>query len=117
MHSDGFLFMALHWAVSAVALLLTAYLVRGFTVKNFVAALLAAVVIGLANTFIWPLLMFLTLPINILTLGLFTFIVNAAVLRIAAMVLPGFSIDSWLSAIFGSIILSLVGTGLHYFLV
>jgi putative membrane protein len=117
MRSNGLFYTLLHWAVSAVALILTAYLVRGFTVRSFWAALLAAAVIGLANIVIWPLLMFLTLPINILTLGLFTFVVNGAVLRIAAMVLPGFQIDSWLAAIFGSVILSLVGTGLHYFLV
>jgi putative membrane protein len=114
MQPNGLLFGLLHWAISAIALILTAYVVRGFKVKSFVAALLAAVVIGFANAVIWPLLIFLTLPINILTLGLFTFVVNGAVLRICAMVLPGFEIDSWMSAIFGAIILSLVSTGLHY---
>jgi putative membrane protein len=107
----------LHWAVSAFALICTAYLVRGFKVKGFFSALIAAFVIGLANAVIWPVLIFLTLPINFLTLGLFTFVVNGAVLRLSAAVLPGFQIDSWLAAIFGSIILSLVSTGLHYFLI
>jgi putative membrane protein len=117
MRPDTLVYSLLHWAVSAGALLLTAYLVRGFKVKSFTSALLAAVVIGLANTVIWPILFFLTLPINVLTLGLFTFFVNGAVLRICAAVLPGFEIDSWMAAIFGSVILSVIGTGLHYFLV
>jgi putative membrane protein len=118
MTTDHTLFYSLvHWAVSALALMFTAYLVKGFKVKSFFAALIAAIVIGFANAVIWPVLMFLTLPINILTLGLFTFVVNGAVLKICAAFLPGFEIDSWLSAIFGSIVLSLVSMGLHYILV
>jgi putative membrane protein len=110
-------FSLVHWAVSALALMFTAYLVKGFKVKSFLAALIAAIAIGFANAVIWPILMFLTLPINVLTLGLFTFVVNGAVLKICAAFLPGFEIDSWLSAIFGSIVLSLVSMGLHYILV
>jgi putative membrane protein len=118
MTTDHTLFFSLiHWIVSALALMLTAYLVKGFKVKSFFAALIAAVAIGFANAVIWPILIFLTLPINILTLGLFTFVVNGAVLRICAAFLPGFEIDSWLSAIFGAIILSVVSTALHYFFV
>ena len=113
----GLMIEILHWVISALALMITAYIVRGFKVKSFVAALIAAVVIGLANVVIWPILIFLTLPINILTLGLFTFVVNGMVLKICAAVLPGFEIDSWFAAIIGAIILSVVGTGLHYFLV
>lgn len=96
--------------------MITAYLVRGFKVKSFVAALFASALIGLANIVIWPILMFLTLPLNILTLGLFTFVVNGVVLRLCAALLPGFDIEGWASAIFGAIILALVGTGLHMFL-
>ena len=97
--------------------MLTAYLVRGFEVKNFVSALITAVVIGLANVLVWPLLIFLTLPINILTFGLFTFVVNGMVLKICAAVMPGFKIKTWGAAILGAIVLSLVGAGLHYVLV
>ena len=117
MESSHFTSTLLHWAVSAVAVMATAYLVRGFNVKSFVAALFAAAAIGFANLFIWPILIFLTLPLNILTLGLFTFVVNGAVLKICAAFLPGFKIDSWGAAIFGAIILSVVGTLLHYALV
>ena len=107
----------LHWIVSAVALLLTAYFVKGFEVRNFMSALMASILIGLVNAFIWPVLIFLTLPINVLTLGLFTFVVNGAVLKIAAAFIPGFEIRTWLAAIFGSIILSVVGAALHYMII
>jgi putative membrane protein len=107
----------IHWAVSALAVMLTAYLVRGFRVSGFGAALLAAVVIGVANVVIWPVFIFLTFPINILTLGLFTFVVNGAVLKLCAALLPGFEIKTWSAAIFGAIVLSLTSTGLHYLLV
>ncbi len=111
------MYTLVHWVISAAALLLTAYLVRGFKVKNFSSAMLASVVIGCANVLIWPILMFLTFPLNILTLGLFTFVVNGMVLRICAALLPGFEINSWMAAVFGAVVLSLVGTGLHYFLI
>lgn len=117
MESNGFFYTLLHWAVSALALMMTAYLVRGFKVKSFTSALMAAVVIGMANVLIWPVLIFLTLPINVLTLGLFTFVVNGIVLRVCAAVLSGFEIDSWGAAIFGAIILSVSGTILHYVLI
>ena len=106
-----------HWCVSALALMVTAYVVPGFKVKSFFAALIAALVIGLANLTIWPILFFLTLPLNILTLGLFTFVVNAIVLRICAGILKGFEISGWFSAIVGAVILAVVGTGLHYLVV
>lgn len=110
-------YLLIHWIVSALALMITAYLVRGFKIKGFGSALITAVVIGLANIVVTPLLLFLTLPFNILTLGLFTFVVNGAVLKLCAALLPGFAIEGWGSAIFGAIVLAVVGTGLHYFLV
>ena len=77
----------------------------------------AAVIIGIANVIVWPILIFLTFPINILTLGLFTFVVNGAVLKICAALLDGFDIDGWWPAILGSIVLSLINTFLHYLIV
>ena len=111
------LFILLHWMVSAVALLATAYVIPGFKVKSFGSALWAAVVIGLANLLIRPFLLFLTLPLNILTLGLFTLVVNGMVLKICAALLSGFEISTWTAAIVGALVLSLIGTGLHYVLV
>jgi len=110
-------YMVIHWIVSALALLLTAKIIPGFNVSNFGSAMWAAVAIGIANIIIWPILIFLTLPINILTLGLFTFVVNGAVLKICAAVMDGFAIKTWGAAILGAIVLSVVGTLLHYFLV
>lgn len=107
----------LHWLVSGLAVLLTAKIVPGFRVSGFISACIAALVIGLANALLWPVLIILTLPINILTLGLFTFVVNGMVLKICAALLPGFEINSWWSAIFGAIVLSLVGMILHAVLV
>jgi putative membrane protein len=111
------LMFLLHWLVSGLAVLFTSRLVRGFEVSGFISACMAALVIGLANATVWYLLFFLTLPVNILTLGLFTFVINGAVLKICAALLPGFRIDSWFSAIFGAIVLSLVNLILHAVLV
>lgn len=97
-----------HWLVAALALIVTAMLVPGFIIRGFSGALIAAVIVGLVNILIWPVLFFLTLPINILTLGLFTFVVNAATLKIAAAITPRFEIEGWFSAIIGSIVLTLV---------
>ena len=105
----------IHWIVSAVALLITAKIIPGFRLSGFWAAMIAAVVIGIANTVIWPILMFLSLPINVLTLGLFTFVVNGAVLKICAGILKGFEITSWWGAIFGAIILSIISYLMHTF--
>ena len=111
------MYTLLHLVVSAMSLMATAYLVPGFKVSSFMAALITAIVIGIANAVLWPILIFLTLPINILTLGLFTFVVNGAVLKICAALVPGFDIQSWGSAIVGAVILSIVGSLFHYFLV
>lgn len=117
MENYGPFVLLLQWVVSALALLITAYVVPGFDVKNFKAAMIAAAVIGLANILIRPILIFLTLPFTIITLGLFIFVVNAIVLKICAAILRDFKISSWGSAIVGGIILALVGSLLHYFVV
>lgn len=117
MLGNSFLNNLIHWFVSACALMVTAYLVNGFSIKSFSAALLAAIVIGFANILVWPILIFLTLPLNILTLGLFTFVVNGMVLRICTMFISGFDITNWTAAIFGAIILSIVSSVLHYLII
>lgn len=98
--------------LNALALIVTAYIVPGFKVANFQSALFAAIVLGVLNTFIKPMLAMLTAPINILTLGLFTFVLNAIVLKLAELVVPGLMIDTWLTAILGAIVLSVVSTAL-----
>jgi putative membrane protein len=104
------------WFVAAIALLLTGAMIPGFRLRGAGAAFVAAFVIGLANVLIRPLLLFLTLPLNLLTFGLFTWVVNAIVLKICAALTPGFEIRSWWSAIFGAISLSLITTLMVYIL-
>lgn len=98
--------------LNALALILTAYIVPGFKVDGFTTAILAAIVLGVINTFIRPILMILTAPINFLTLGLFTFIVNAIVLWMTTLVVKGLVIESMVSTILGAIVLSVVSTAL-----
>lgn len=100
--------LLLLWLVSSIVLLITAYLVPGFTIKSFGSAMWASLVVGLLNMLIRPILMFLSFPINFLTLGLFTFVINAIILRMAAGLLKGFDIDGWFSAIIGAVVLALV---------
>lgn len=96
------------WLLSAVCLYLTAAIVPGFKLQSFGASLWAVIVVGLFNMFLRPVLLFLTLPINILTLGLFTFVVNAIILKIAAKILKGFDIDGWIPAIIGAVVLAII---------
>ncbi len=107
----------LTWLATAVALLITANIVPGFYVKNFVAALVAAIVIGLVNAFIRPILAILAFPITLLTLGLFTLVINALTLWLASALTPGygFEIRGFLPALLGSIVLAIVSSVINYF--
>jgi putative membrane protein len=117
MYVNPHFYYLIHWVVSALALLITAYVVPGFEISGFIAALIAAIVVGFANSTLGWILIALTLPINILTLGLFTFVVDGIVLKMCAAIVPGFKITSWGAAIFGALILAIVRTVLQYFLV
>ncbi len=102
------LHILLVWVFSAVGLLVTSKLVKGFDIKDFKSAMVASVVIGLLNAILKPILFILTLPINILTLGLFTFVIIAIVLRMAAGLMSSFKIDGWATAIIASVVLTIV---------
>ncbi|MBE9052433.1 phage holin family protein [Nostocales cyanobacterium LEGE 11386] len=108
----------LTWLGTAVALLITANVVPGFFVKNFIAALVAVVVIGLVNAFIRPILSILAFPVTLLTFGLFTFVINALTLWLASVLTPGygFEIQGFLPAFVGSIVLTIVSSLISYFL-
>jgi putative membrane protein len=97
-----------HWLVATLAILVTAYVLPGVMVSGFVAAAVTAVILGVINAFIRPLVILLTLPVNILTLGLFTFVINALMIMLAAAVVPGFEVAGFLWALLFSLILSLV---------
>lgn len=99
--------LLLRWFLLAAALLLVAHLYPGVTVASFGAALIAAFVLGLFNTLVRPLLILLTLPVTLLTLGLFLFVINALMFWAAASVLDGFSVTGFAAALIGSLIYSL----------
>ena len=96
--------------LNALALMATAYVVPGFAVTDFMSAVLAAIVLGVVNTFIKPILSLITLPLTVVTLGLFAFVVNALVLFMVDAVVPGLTIDGWVPAILGAVVLSVVST-------
>lgn len=98
------------WIVRAFVLLVTAYLVPGFHIDSYITALVVALVLGLLNLLVKPILIFLTLPATILTLGLFIFVVNALLLMLASAFVKGFKIDSFFTAIIASIVISILSS-------
>jgi putative membrane protein len=97
------------WLLSAAALLFVAYLYSGVEVKSFTAALIAAFVIGLLNTIVRPILVVLTLPVTVLTLGLFLFVINALMFWAASGLLADFQVRGFVAALIGSLIYSVIG--------
>ena len=97
------------WLLSASALLFVAYVYHGVQVANFTSALVAALVIGLLNAFVRPVLVVLTLPVTVLTLGLFLFVINALVFWAASALLAGFFVSGFWAALVGSVLYTLVG--------
>jgi putative membrane protein len=100
--------LLVHWVLSALCLLLVANFVPGFYVRGFVTALIAAVVIGLVNGTIGMLLKILTFPLTILTFGIFWLLINALMLKFAAIFVPGFEVRGLWPAFWGGLILSVL---------
>jgi putative membrane protein len=98
----------IRWLILTVAILSAAYLLDGMEVRGFTSAFFAAAVLGILNAVLRPVLIILTLPLNILSLGLFTFVINAFLLKMASGVIPGFEVHGFWPALFGSLIISLV---------
>ncbi len=96
------------WILNAVALLIVAYILPGITVASFGSALIAALVLGLLNTLVKPVLILLTLPITIVTLGLFLLVLNALVFWFAGSVLKGFQVNGFWWALLGAFVYSIV---------
>jgi putative membrane protein len=97
------------WLLSAAALLAVAHLYNGVVVASFSAALIAALVIGFFNTVVRPILVVLTLPVTVLTLGLFLFVINALMFYWASALLDGFQVRSFTAALIGSLLYTLIG--------
>jgi putative membrane protein len=100
--------LILRWALNTLALFIVVTIVPGFHYRSIVSLAIAALVLGLLNALIKPILVLLTLPITIVTLGLFLIILNAVMLKLTAAFTPGFRIDDFVAAILGAIVLSIV---------
>jgi putative membrane protein len=98
----------INWLLSALAVWAVSHFVPGFHVAGVGSALIAALVIGLVNATLGVVIKIITLPLTILTLGIFWFVINALMLELASAVVPGFHIDSFFAAFWGAIVLSLV---------
>lgn len=98
----------LTWLATAVSLIATGFVVPGFTIDSFSSAVVGAAVLGLVNAIVKPILVLFTLPLTILTLGLFLLVVNAIALGLVSYLTPGLTISGFFPAVFGSIVLTVV---------
>ena len=101
--------IVIRWLLLAAALLLVAHIYPGVVIASFGSALIAALVLGLFNALLRPILVLLTLPVTVLTLGLFLFVINALMFYFAASVLDGFNVTGFVAALIGSLLYSLCG--------
>ena len=106
----------IRWLILTAAIYLAARFIDGIEVSGFVPAFLAAAALGVLNALLRPVLIILTLPLNILTLGLFTFVINALLLKMASGVISGFEVHGFWPALFGALIISLVSWLLSSFI-
>jgi len=103
----------IRWLTVTCAIVIAAYLLDGIHVSGFMTAFFAAVMLGILNAFFRPIALILTLPINILSLGFFTFVINAAMLKMASALISGFDVHGFWTAVFGSLIISMVSFGMN----
>lgn len=103
----------LTWLATAVSLIITAFIVPGFVIVSFSSAMVGAAVLGLVNAIVKPILILFTLPLTILTLGLFLLVVNAISLGLVGYLTPGLSVSGFFPAVFGSIVLTIVSSLIH----
>jgi len=100
--------LIVRWLILTIAIIAASYLIDGIRVSGFLSAFFAAALLGILNAVLRPVLLILTLPVNILTLGLFTFVINALLLKMVSGVVPGFEVVGFWPAILGSLVISLV---------
>jgi len=106
----------IRWLTTTAAIVATAYLLDGIQVSGFFSAIFAGAMLGILNAFFRPIALLLTLPINILSLGLFTFIINALMLKMASGLIPGFEVYGFWTAITGSLLISVISWLLNTFI-
>lgn len=102
------------WVINAVALLIVANVVPGFGVDTFYSALIAALVLGLVNALIRPLLFILTLPVTIITLGLFTFVINALMIWLVSTIVKGFTVEGFVPALLAALLLWVISLATNW---
>ncbi|MBI9076242.1 MAG: phage holin family protein [Desulfatibacillum sp.] len=108
--------LAIRWLVLTGSILVVAYLLEGIHVSGFFSAFFAAAALSTLNALFRPILLVLTLPINVLSLGLFTLVINAAMLKMAQAVIPGFEVVGFWTSVFGALLISLVSWALNSFI-
>ena len=108
--------IAIRWLTLTGAIIITAYLIDGIVIQGFLSAFFAAAALGIFNAFFRPIAIILTLPINILTLGFFTFIINAVMLKMASSIIPGFDVHGFWAAVIGSLVISIISWALNSFI-
>ena len=108
--------LIIRWVTTACALWLTSLIVKGIEVDGIGALFFAAVVLGIFNAILRPLVLIITFPINLLTLGLFTFIINGLMLKLTSDVVRGFAVHGFWSAVIGALLLSLISFALNLFI-
>ena len=103
----------INWFITTVAILISAYLLPGVAVRGIGAAVVTALVLGLINAFIKPILIILTLPLHLLTIGLFTFVLNALLVLLTSAIVPGFEVRNFWWALLFSLVFSMASFVLH----
>lgn len=106
----------IRWIILTVSIIIASYLLEGIHISGFFSAFFAAAALGILNALFRPILLILTLPINVLTLGLFTFIINALMLKMASGIIPGFEVHGFWTAVIGSLIISVISWLLNSFI-
>jgi putative membrane protein len=106
----------IRWIINAGALFLAAHVVEGIEITGFLPALAGALILGILNTFIRPVVLILTLPLNVLTLGLLTFIINGLMLKIVASILKGFEVQGFWPAVWGALLITIISWIVNLFI-
>lgn len=108
--------LILRWLTLTLAIVATAYLMEGIRITGFWAALAAAALLGVFNAVLRPIAILLTLPVNILSLGLFTFIINAMMIKMVSGIISGFTVNGFWTSVFGALVISIISWLLNSFI-
>lgn len=106
----------IRWLTLTAAIIVSSYLIEGIQITGVLSAFFAAAALGILNAFMRPIALLLTLPINILSLGLFTFIINAIMLKFASSIIPGFEVQGFWTSVLGAFLISLISWFLNSFI-